>query len=247
MLLAGGQIRKMVSSYVGENKLFDAALSVGRAGAGIQSAGHPGRAHPRRRRGHSGLLHQDRRRHAGGRGQGGARVRRRDLCDGAGLKADLSIVKAWKGDAEGNLIYRKTARNFNPMMATAGKVTRGRGGGAGPDRRRSTRTRSTRPASIVDRIFQGAAFEKRIEQRDHPARATRRRRRRGSLMAWTRDDMAARAAQGAAGRLLRQPRHRHPDPGGQLHSRRACTSPCRARTACWAWARSPTRARRTPT
>ena len=40
-----------------------------------------------------------------------------------GLKADLSIVKAWKGDAQGNLVYRKTARNFNPMMATAGKVT----------------------------------------------------------------------------------------------------------------------------
>ena len=40
-----------------------------------------------------------------------------------GLKADLSIVKAWKGDEEGNLIYRKTAQNFNPMMATAGKVT----------------------------------------------------------------------------------------------------------------------------
>ena len=52
-----------------------------------------------------------------------------------GLTADLSIVKAWKGDAEGNLVYRKTARNFNPMMATAGKVTHGRGRGAGRGRR----------------------------------------------------------------------------------------------------------------
>ena len=58
------------------------------------------------------------------RGQGGARVRRRDATSwSAASSPTSSIVHAWKGDTEGNLVYRKTARNFNPMMATAGKVT----------------------------------------------------------------------------------------------------------------------------
>jgi 3-oxoacid CoA-transferase subunit A len=80
-----------------------------------------------------------------------------------GLTADLSIIKAWKGDAEGNLIYRKTARNFNPMMATAGKVTLAEVehlveiGGLDPDQIHT-------PGIYVDRILQGAVYEKRIEQ-----------------------------------------------------------------------------------
>ncbi|MFV4649310.1 CoA transferase subunit A, partial [Mycobacterium tuberculosis] len=80
-----------------------------------------------------------------------------------GLKADLAIVKAWKADPEGNLVYRKTARNFNPMMATAGKVTLVEveelvePGGLDPDHIHT-------PGIYVDRLFKGAHFEKRIER-----------------------------------------------------------------------------------
>ena len=79
-----------------------------------------------------------------------------------GLKADLSIIKAWKADREGNLIYRKTARNFNPMMATAGSVTVVEveeiveTGELDPDQIHT-------PGIFVDRIVQGV-FEKRIER-----------------------------------------------------------------------------------
>ena len=87
------------------------------------------------------------------------------------LKADLSIVKAWKGDSEGNLVYRKTARNFNPNMATAGKITIAEveeivePGTLDPD------TIHT-PGIYVDRIIQGKAYEKKIEQRTVRKRAT---------------------------------------------------------------------------
>jgi 3-oxoacid CoA-transferase subunit A len=86
-----------------------------------------------------------------------------------GLVADLSLVKAWKGDTEGNLIYRKTARNFNPMMATAGKVTVAEveqlvePGELGPD---SIHT----PGIFVDRIFRGSNYVKHIERRTTRAR-----------------------------------------------------------------------------
>ena len=79
------------------------------------------------------------------------------------LRADLSIIKAWKGDSEGNLIYRKTARNFNPMMATAGKVTvveveqLVEPGELPPDQIHT-------PGIYVQRIFQGRDYEKRIER-----------------------------------------------------------------------------------
>ncbi len=76
-----------------------------------------------------------------------------------GLTADLAIVKAWKGDAEGNLVYRKTARNFNPMMATAGKVDGRRGRGAGRVGGLDTDNIHT-PGIYVDRIFQGRGVRK---------------------------------------------------------------------------------------
>jgi 3-oxoacid CoA-transferase subunit A len=85
--------------------------------------------------------------------------------------ADLSIVKAWKGDAEGNLVYRMTARNFNPMMATAGKVTIAEVenlvevGSLDPDQIHT-------PGIYVDRILKGPKFERRIEQRTIRQRAT---------------------------------------------------------------------------
>ena len=81
-----------------------------------------------------------------------------------GLVADLSIVQAWKGDTEGNLVYRKTARNFNPMMATAGKVTVAevenlvQPGDIDPDH-------ILTPGIYVERMIQVPNAEKRIEQR----------------------------------------------------------------------------------
>jgi len=87
-----------------------------------------------------------------------------------GLTADLSIVKAWKGDTEGNLVYRKTARNFNPMMATAGRVTVAEveelvePGTFDPDQVHT-------PGIFVQRIFRGTNYQKRIEQRTVRKRA----------------------------------------------------------------------------
>ncbi len=81
-----------------------------------------------------------------------------------GLKADLSIVKAWKADTAGNLVYRMTARNFNPMMATAGKVTVAEveeivgPGELDPDGIHT-------PGIFVQRLILGGPYEKRIEQR----------------------------------------------------------------------------------
>jgi 3-oxoacid CoA-transferase subunit A len=87
-----------------------------------------------------------------------------------GLFADLAIVKAWKADTEGNLVYRKTARNFNPPMATAAKVTVAEveemvePGQIDPDHIHT-------PGIFVKRLIKGAAFEKRIEQRTVRKRA----------------------------------------------------------------------------
>ena len=85
------------------------------------------------------------------------------------LRADLSIVKAWKGDTEGNLVYRKTARNFNPVMATAGKVTVVEvkeivpEGALDPDHVHT-------PGIYVDRIVRTTINEKRVEHRTTRAR-----------------------------------------------------------------------------
>ena len=86
------------------------------------------------------------------------------VYDLRGLTADLSIVKAWKGDTEGNLVFRKAARNFNPMMATAGRKTIAaveilvQPGELEPDGIHT-------PGIFVDRIIQGVNYQKRIEQR----------------------------------------------------------------------------------
>ena len=87
-----------------------------------------------------------------------------------GIVCDLAIVKAWKGDHEGNLVYRKTARNFNPMAATAGRVCVAEVehlvpcGEIDPDHIHT-------PGIFVDRIIQGRNYEKRIEQRTVRKRA----------------------------------------------------------------------------
>src|SRR6201996_3737560 len=123
ILLAGGQIKKMISSYVGEDKLFAELYLSGK----LELEFNPqGTLAERIRAGGAGIPAFFTKTGVGTLVAEGKEVREVDgelYVMERGLKADLSIVKAWKGDAEGNLIYRMTARNFNPMMATAGKVT----------------------------------------------------------------------------------------------------------------------------
>jgi 3-oxoacid CoA-transferase subunit A len=78
--------------------------------------------------------------------------------------ADFAIVKAWKGDSKGNLVYRTTARNFNPLMAMAGKITIAEVEELVPDGSLDPDHIHT-PGVYVHRIFQGERYEKRIEQR----------------------------------------------------------------------------------
>ena len=107
-----------------------------RARPAAHAAGHAGGEAARRRRRHPGLLHAHRRRHQARREARRPRSSTAgSTCSRRRIRADLAIVKAWKGDKSGNLVYRKTSRNFNPMIATCGKVTRGRGRGAGGGRR----------------------------------------------------------------------------------------------------------------
>jgi 3-oxoacid CoA-transferase A subunit len=80
------------------------------------------------------------------------------------LRADFSLVKAWKGDTAGNLIFRGTARNFNPIMATAGKITIAEVEELVPAGELDPNQIHT-PGIYVQRIFQGKDYEKRIEQR----------------------------------------------------------------------------------
>jgi 3-oxoacid CoA-transferase subunit A len=163
ILLANDQIKKMVSSYVGENKLFEQLYLSGK----LELEFNPqGTLAERIRAGGAGIPAFFTKTGVGTLVAEGKEVRE---FDGAlyvmerGLVADLSIVKAWKADAEGNLIYRKTARNFNPMMATAGKTTLVEVeeivpiGTFDPDQIHT-------PGIYVDKVFVGAHFEKRIER-----------------------------------------------------------------------------------
>jgi len=163
LLLERGQIRKMVSSYVGENKLFEKLYLSGE----LELEFNPqGTLAERIRAGGAGIPAFFTKTGVGTLVAEGKEVREFDgemYVMERGLTADLSIVKAWKGDAEGNLVYRKTARNFNPMMATAGKACVAEVeemveiGVLDHD---SIHT----PGIYVDRIFKGAVFEKRIER-----------------------------------------------------------------------------------
>jgi 3-oxoacid CoA-transferase subunit A len=163
ILLAGGQIRKMISSYVGENKLF-AELYLG---GKLELEFNPqGTLAERIRAGGAGIPAFFTRTGVGTLVAEGKEVREFDgelYVMERGLTADLSIVKAWKGDHEGNLVYRMTARNFNPMMATAGKVTLVEVEHLVPTGSLDKDNIHT-PGIYVDRIFEGV-FEKRIEQR----------------------------------------------------------------------------------
>ncbi|MEJ0064814.1 MAG: CoA transferase subunit A [Caulobacteraceae bacterium] len=163
ILLAGGQIKKMISSYVGENKLFAELYLAGK----LELEFNPqGTLAERIRAGGAGIPAFYTKTGVGTLVADGKEVREFDgelYVMERGLKADLSIVKAWKGDAEGNLVYRKTARNFNPMMATAGATTVAEVEELVPVGTLDKDEIHT-PGIYVDRIFQGVAFEKRIEQ-----------------------------------------------------------------------------------
>jgi 3-oxoacid CoA-transferase subunit A len=122
-LLETRQIRKMISSYVGENKLFAQQFLSGELELEFTPQGTLAE---RIRAGGAGIPAFFTKTGVGTIIADGKEVRSFDGEDYVmerGLVADVSIVHAWKGDTEGNLVYRKTARNFNPMMATAGKVT----------------------------------------------------------------------------------------------------------------------------
>src|ERR1700722_6820823 len=163
-LLKTRQIRKMISSYVGENQTFERQYLSGE----LELEFNP-----------QGTLAE--RIRAGGAGIPGfytktgvgtliAEGKEHKEFDGEtyilerGLKADLSIVKAWKGDHEGNLIYRETARNFNPMMATAGKVTVAEGEEIVSTGSLDANDIHT-PGIFVQGILKGPHYEKRIEKR----------------------------------------------------------------------------------
>jgi 3-oxoacid CoA-transferase subunit A len=174
ILLANGQIKKMISSYVGENKLFERLYLSG----ALELEFNPqGTLAERIRAGGAGIPAFFTKTGVGTLVAEGKEVREFDgelYVMERGLTADLAIVKAWKGDAEGNLVYRKTARNFNPMMATAGKVALVEVedlvevGELEPDQIHT-------PGIFVDRIFKGEHFEKRIERvttRPRPEPAT---------------------------------------------------------------------------
>ena len=162
ILLEGGQIRKMVSSYVGENKLFERLYLSGE----LELEFNPqGTLAERIRAGGAGIPAFFTRTGVGTIIADGKEVREFDgeqYVMERGLTADLSIVKAWKADREGNLVYRKTARNFNPMMASAGKACVAEVeeiveiGALDPDQIHT-------PGIFVDRLVQGT-FEKRIER-----------------------------------------------------------------------------------
>jgi len=164
LLLSAGQLRKHIGTYVGENKLLEEKILKGQielelvpqgtfseriraGGAGIPAFFTPTGvgtvvAENKETREFDGRLY---------------------LMEHA-LRADFAFIKAWKGDKWGNLVYRKTARNFNPMMATAARITIAEvehlvePGELDPDMVHT-------PSVYVKRIFQGEVFEKRIEKR----------------------------------------------------------------------------------
>jgi 3-oxoacid CoA-transferase subunit A len=162
-LMEKGQIKKMISSYVGENKLFAELFLSGK----LEVEFNPqGTLAERMRAGGAGIAGFYTRTGVGTVVAEGKEVREFDghkYVLERGIVADLSIVKAWKGDEEGNLIYRKTARNFNPLVAMCGRTTVAEVeelvpiGALGADDIHT-------PGIFVQRLIKGA-FEKRIEQR----------------------------------------------------------------------------------
>lgn len=164
LLLAAGQIRRHVGSYVGENRLLEQMVLEKKIDLELAPQGT---FSERIRAGGAGIPA-----FFTPTGVGTLVAENKEIRDFDGrtyvmeraLKADFAFVKAWKGDKWGNLIYRKTARNFNPMMATAAKITIAEVehllevGELAPDLIHT-------PSVYVKRIFQGEQYERRIERR----------------------------------------------------------------------------------
>ena len=164
ILLKDRQIKKMVSSYVGENKTFETQYLSGELAIEFNPQGTLAE---RIRAGGAGIPAFFTKTGVGTVVAEGKETREFDgemYVMETALRADLAIVKAWKADKAGNLLFRKTARNFNPMMAAAGNVTvveveeLVETGTLGADQIHA-------PGIYVQRLFVGTAFEKRIEQR----------------------------------------------------------------------------------
>lgn len=164
LMLQTRQVKKMISSYVGENAEFERQLLSGELEVELIPQGTLAE---RCRAGGAGIPAFYTPAGVGTEVADGKETREFDgktyLLEHA-FHPDFAIVKAWKGDTQGNLIYRETARNFNPMMATAGKVTIAEveelvpAGELDPDGIHT-------PGIFVHRIFQGKDYKKRIEQR----------------------------------------------------------------------------------
>jgi 3-oxoacid CoA-transferase subunit A len=164
VLLAAGQVKKMISSYVGENKIFERLFLEGKLEVELNPQGTLAE---RIRAGGAGIPGFYTATGYGTRVAEGKETRQfggRWTVLETGLTAEFALVKAWKGDRLGNLVYRKTARNFNPMMATAGKITIAEveelvePGALDPDQIHT-------PGIYVKRLIVGTSYEKPIEQR----------------------------------------------------------------------------------
>jgi 3-oxoacid CoA-transferase subunit A len=164
LLLAAGQIRRHIGTYVGENKLLEKMVLEGAVDLQLVPQGT---FSERIRAGGAGIPAFFTPTGVGtvvAEGKEARQFEGRMYIMERALQADFALVKAWKGDAWGNLVYRKTARNFNPMMATAARVTIAEVehlvevGDLEPD---SIHT----PSVYVKRIFEGERYERRIERR----------------------------------------------------------------------------------
>jgi len=164
LLLQNKQVKKMISSYVGENDEFERQMLSGELEVDLIPQGSLAE---RCRAGGAGIPAFFTPAGFGTEVAEGKEVRiyngKPHILESA-LTADFAIVKAWKGDTEGNLVFKATARNFNPMMAMAGKITIAEVEELVPAGELDPNFIHT-PGIFVQRIFQGNNYEKRIEQR----------------------------------------------------------------------------------
>jgi 3-oxoacid CoA-transferase subunit A len=164
LLLAAGQIRRHIGTYVGENKLLEQMVLSGKIELELAPQGT---FSERIRAGGAGIPAFFTPTGVGtvvGENKETRKFDGRTYIMERALRADYALVKAWKGDKWGNLVYRKTARNFNPMMATAARITIAEVEElveVGELESDSIHT----PSIYVKRIFQGELYEKRIEKR----------------------------------------------------------------------------------
>ncbi len=164
LMLKTRQVKKMISSYVGENAEFERQLLAGELEVDLIPQGTLAE---RIRAGGAGIPAFFTPAGYGTDVAEGKEIREfhgKQYLMEEWLKADFALVKAWKGDAAGNLIFKGTARNFNPMMAAAGKITIAEVEELVPLGELDPNEIHT-PGIYVQRIFQGSNYEKRIEQR----------------------------------------------------------------------------------